>query len=428
MLFKDITILDQDLKVREHQYVGVDKERIAYVGDWAPEKDFGRQYSGQGKLLMSGFYNAHAHTPMTLLRGYGENLSLQAWLNQRIFPFEAKMTGSDAYWGMLLGLAESLRYGIVSTTDMYYFTRELARAAAESGVKNNLSHTITCFTEENLQELTCFKEAAEFVAECRGLGEGKLIPEIALHAEYTSTPKVVRQLAEYAKKEELRVQVHVSETAKEVADCKERHGKTPPRYLAELGLFDVPATAAHCVHLEEEDYEILAEKKVSVASCPISNLKLASGICDGPGLFGQGVNLALGTDSVASNNSLNFLEEIKAFALVQKIRQKDPRVITPREALYAATRAGALAQGRQDCGILAEGMRADLIVLDIRRPNMLPVHDLLNNLVYSADGGEVCLTMVDGRVLYENGEYTSIDIRRVMYEAERATHEILGRL
>jgi 5-methylthioadenosine/S-adenosylhomocysteine deaminase len=198
--------------------------------------------------------------------------------------------------------------------------------------------------------------------------------------------------------------------------------------MADCGAFDVPANAAHCVWLTDNDRDILAEKGVSVSSNPISNLKLASGMCDVVKLYDKGINVAIGTDSVASNNSLNFFEEMKAFALVGKIKSNDAAVMTPQQVLRSATRSGALAQGREDCGLLKEGFKADLIVVDTSCPNMQPAHNILNNLVFSADGKDVKLTMVDGDVLYRDGEFKDIDIEKTIAEADNARKEILAKL
>lgn len=376
-----------------------------------------------------GFYNAHAHTPMTLMRGYGENLPLQSWLHDRIFPFEGKLDEDAIYYGMMLGIAESLRFGIVSTTDMYYFCDIMAKAILESGVKNNLGRGITNFTDQDIYDLPGFKETKSLYMEYHNAGNGKIKVDVSLHAEYTSNPKTVSQLAEYAHSIGANMHVHVSETQAEHEECKKRHGgMTPVKYLNSLGLFDTKTTAAHCVWVEEEDIDILSEKGVTVASCPVSNLKLASGVCNVPLLLEKGVNVAIGTDSVASNNSLNFIEEMKFFALANKGSQLDPTLITPKEALRAATLAGAKSQGREDCGRLEKGYKADLIVVDISNPHMHPVHNLNNNIVYSASGSDVLLTMVDGKVLYKDGEFLTIDIEKVIYGAQKATNRIIGEL
>lgn len=429
MLFKNITILDENFIARDNMFVGIKGETIDYIGTEEPGAGYGDSYDGNGKLLMSGFFNSHAHTPMTLMRGYGENLSLQDWLTKRIFPFEDKLSGNAVYAGMMLGIAESLRFGIVSTTDMYYFCDEMARAVLESGVKNNLGRGVVNFSEDgDIALLPGFQETKHSFETYHNEGNGRLKIDVSLHGEYTSNPKTAKHLAEYAKLTGANVHVHVSETEFEHEECKKRHGLTPVQYLSKQGIFDTKATAAHCVWIEGDDFDILAEKGVTVASCPVSNLKLASGVCNVPLLLKKGVNVAIGTDSVASNNSLDMIEEMKFFAVANKGARFDPTLITPTETLQAATFAGAKAQGRNDCGKLAVGWKADLIVVDLTKPNMHPVHNLANNIVYSATGSDILLTMVDGKVLYNNGEYLTIDIEKAIYEAEKATNKILGEL
>ncbi len=428
MLFKDITILDENFEIKPHMYVGVKDDKIDYIGSKMPDGDYGRVYDGHEKLLMTGFFNAHSHSPMSLMRGYGENLTLQDWLGTKIFPFEDHLDSNAVYWGTYLDLAEATRFGVVSTSDMYYFCPDMARAYSAAGAKGNICRSIAAFEEEDFRKSSRGLESIEFYKEWHGRENGRIKVDMSLHAEYTSVPGVVKQLAEYTKEIGAGMQVHVSETKKEHEECIGRHGKTPTAYLADLGLFDTNATAAHCVWVTDEDMEILKEKKVTVATNPVSNLKLASGVCNVPALMKKGINVALGTDSVASNNSHNILAELKTFAIIQKTKWEDPTLITPKEAFYIATRAGALAQGRSDCGLLKEGFKADLIALDISVPNMHPVHDLLNNLLYSSSGSEVVMTMVDGKVLYEDGEFKTLDVEKAKAEVENAKNKILSQL
>ncbi|MDY2959971.1 MAG: amidohydrolase [Hornefia sp.] len=431
MLFKNITIIDENFDVKENKYVGTIKDKIAYIGDEMPQNssEYGKVYQGKGKLLMPGFYNAHAHSPMALMRGYGENMVLQDWLTKRIFPFEAKLTGDAVYWGTMLCMAESLRFGIVSTSDMYYFISDMVRAVSDIGGKNNISRSVVNFDGTSFSELDSTKELISAYENFNNIENQRIKIEASLHAEYTSDETTVKELALLAKKYGMSMQVHVSETRQEHEECKQRHGgKTPVKYLYDCGLFDVPAVAAHCVHIEDEDFAILKEKNVTVATNPVSNLKLASGIADTGKMLAKGINLAIGTDSVASNNSLNFIEEMKMLAVASKVRSMDPTAVTPKEVVYAATRGGALAQGRDDCGLLKTGMKADLVIMDIQKLYWHPIHDLLNNLVYSASGSDVELTMVDGKVLYNNGEYATIDEEKVIFEVESRTKEILAKL
>ena len=432
MFFADITLIDETMQVREHMYLGTSGEQISYLSAVPPADPslYGPQYSNcQGLLFIPGFFNAHSHAAMHLLRGYGENLSLHDWLNKRIFPFEAHLTADDIYWATLLGTAEMLRFGIVGTTDMYSEGVAMGKAFADSGIKANLSVGTTCFDGRAFTEMPQYAETLQMQELYHGYDHQRLQVDFSLHAEYTTSEKIVRGIAEAAAAAGLGIHCHVSETAFEVVGCRERHqGQSPVRYLCDLGVFDVPTTAAHCVHIDDDDIAILAEKRVNVASCPKSNMKLASGFCPVKKLLQSGVNVALGTDSVASNNNLNMLEELKTFALTHKGVSGDPTYITPTEALYAATRAGALSQGRQDCGYIKEGYRADIVAVDIDSIYMRPAHNHLNNLVYSACGSDVALTMVDGRILYDHGTFPELDIEKLFYHTDASCQRILEAL
>ena len=428
MLFCNIDILDGDLKHVRDCFVGTKDGRIGYIGRERPAGDWGREYDGRKKLLMSGFYNAHGHSPMSLMRGYGENMVLQDWLNKRIFPFEAKLDGEAVYWATMLSMAESFRSGIVSTSDMYYFCDDMARAYEESGAKGNIARSVANVTGEDPRKLTGFLEAKRFYEDYDGAADGRIKVDMSLHAEYTSDAATARALAEYAVEKNAIMQVHVSETRSEHEECIGRHGMTPAAYLEKNGIFDVPAVAAHCVYADDDDLDIFAEKGVTVAVNPVSNMKLASGICDSARIMKKGINVAIGTDSVASNNSLDFMEEMKFMAVCGKIAASDPTVPAPCDVIRAATAGGAAAQGRTDCGTLTEGAKADLIVVDLDTPYMHPLHDIINNVVYSCSGRDIKMTVIDGNIVYEDGSYTTMDIEKVIYNAEKAVDKILERL
>lgn len=428
MLFEHIAVLTPE-GVKDDRFVAVSGAHIVYIGGERPREAYGDTYNGRGKLLMPGFVNAHSHTPMTLMRGYGEELVLSDWLHTRIFPFEAHMTGGDIYWASLLGIAEMARYGVTSTSDMYYHLDDMARAFMGAGVKINMTNAVTNFTGAPYAQLRSTEEGHAALRDWNGAGDGLIRVDISLHAEYTNDEATVRAVAEDAAKNGCRVQVHISETQAEHEACKARRdGRSPVRFLRDCGLFDRPTTAAHCVWIEEEDRVILAEKGVTIASCPKSNLKLASGVFDARAALSHGIPVALGTDSVASNNNLNMLEELRTYLLIQKGFTGDPTLIAASEALHAATRVGALAQGRADCGEIREGLRADLVVLDTALPAMQPTHDLIANVAYSASGSDIVLTMCDGRVVYRDGEYPTIDIERVQYEVEASRKRILAEM
>ena len=428
MLFSNIRILDENFEIKDKMYVATEDDRIVYVGDCMPRGDYGDIRDGKGKLLMPAFHNAHGHSPMALLRGYAENMKLQDWLFTKVFPFEDKLDSNAVYWGTLLTMAEGMRFGIVSHSDMYYFLDDMVRATDESGMKANISRAITEFGDGDPWETVRLKEMKDTYERLDGAADGRVKIDISIHAEYTNSLRAMQAVADYCNQVGAINHIHISETKSEHEECKVKYGKTPVKLMNDIGAFDSKALAAHCVWVEDEDMDILKEKGVSVATNPMSNMKLASGIANVPEMLRRGINVAIGTDSVASNNSLNFFEEMKMFAIAPKIRFNDPTLITPKQTLYAATRAGALAQGREDAGLVKEGFKADLIMIDLEQPNMYPVHDLMNNLVYSASGTDIVMTMSDGKIVYENGEYKTLDIEKTMFEAQAATKNILSKL
>ena len=432
MLFKDITIINEYMKVQEHMYVGVQDKHITYLSDVPPEDEsvFGRIYDGTHKLLSPAFYNSHSHSAMYLLRGYGENLPLHDWLHTKMFPFEGQLTVDDVYTGTMASVAEMLRFGIVSTNDMYRHGEGMSRAFYESGVKANIARGIIC-SDPNTE----YKDTPEYRVTMKlkkqyaATQSDRIKVVFGIHAEYTNSPKIIKGVAQAAKEDNDRIHIHVAETANEVIECKKRNrGRTPVKFLQDCGVFDVPCTAAHCVHLSEHDISILKRHKVIVASCPKSNLKLGSGFLPVHKLRDAGITIALGADSAASNNNLNMLEEAKIYALIHKGITGDPTLITPGQAWYSATRAGALAQGREDCGIIKKGYRADMIVFDTYKPHMYPRHNMLTNLLYSASGSDICMTMVDGKILYEDHNFPEMDIKYIIRKSNEACRRIIQEL
>lgn len=425
MLFSDISVLDASFHCKPHQYVATEGKKIVYIGDEKPEGDFGELYNGHNRLLMSGLCNAHSHAAMTLLRGYAENLPLDRWLNERVFPFEDKIQNEDAYYSTMLAIAEMLRTGTTSFTDMYFFSEHVIKGVGESGIKCNFGRAITSFSDCDISEIPSFRESEELVKTYHNAFEGRLKIDMSLHAEYTNRRTVMEQFAESVKAHGLRAHIHLSETEKEHEECKQRHGGlTPTELFAACGVFDVPTTAAHCVWVTDSDMDILKEKGVTVATNPASNLKLGSGVCNIYALLKKGINAALGTDSVASNNNLDMFREMYLCALLPKGFYRRPDVVSERDVLKMATQNGYAAQGRTDCGTIEVGNRADLIVVDLDTVHMCPHNDTVNHLVYAASGADVLLTMADGKVLYKDGAYTTIDIEKVKREVEARTERI----
>lgn len=428
ILFEKITIINEDFNIEKDMFVEIKEDRISYVGKECPPGNFDRRYDGKNRLLLPGFVNSHAHTPMVLLRGYSENRTLQDWLYNSVFPFEDELTGEDVYNGMLLGIAEMLKVGIVSTSDMYFECESMCRAALETKTKFNICNAATCFDGGDFKNDSSYRETEAVLKYYHGANNGAILADASVHAEYTSIPKTVLQVREYALEKGLNMHIHLSETKKEYEECIERHGKTPTRYFYDLGAFDLNTTAAHCVWMNDEDIDILKEKNVNVATNPVSNLKLASGVMRAGKMIEKGINICIGTDGMASNNSLNMLEEIKLYAILHKGISGNPCIITPKEALKAATINGFIAQGRNDSGLIKEGYKADIIVIDTDKPWYYPEHNFINNLVYSGNGADVCMTVSDGNILYENGEYTTVDYERAKYNLCRSKDSVLEKL
>ena len=425
MLFCNIGLVDENFDYKENMYVGVQDDRIEYIGKEKPVKDYGEEYDGSRKVLMPGLVNAHTHSPMTLLRGYAENLPLDRWLNERVFPFEDRLNCDRAYYGTMLSIAEQLKSGTTSSSDMYFFQDGVLKAVKDAKAKTNFSRSLVSFGDDDFYHNDRVKEALEAVEKYHLTENGRIKVDMCLHAEYTNTLKFIEQFGEYTKDKGLINHIHLSETKSEHENCKQKYGKTPARVFYDAGAMDAQTLFAHCVWIEPSDIELFKEKGASVAHCPASNLKLGSGVCDTYALLQSGINVAIGTDSAASNNSLDMLREMYLAAILPKGINNKADIITPKQILKMATRNGALAQGREDCGLVKEGFKADVIVLDLNKPNMYPDFDVINNIVYSANSSDVLMTMVDGEVLYRNGEFKYIDVEKVGFECNRIVREVV---
>lgn len=420
ILFSNITAVTMadKLPVILGAYVGVTDGKIRYISTKPPQESAERIIDGRGMVLMPGLINCHAHLPMTPLRGYGDDHDLQDWLNNYIFPKEDLWDSRAIRAATLLGLAECIRFGTTSVSDMYYFSDDICQCVADTGIKGNISRSITVFGDDY-----CFdthgpsQELAALHEKWNGYDGGRIKTEVSIHAEYTSFDKVWHALAEYAINNELGMQVHVSETKSEHESCLEKYGLTPAQLLDVYHVWDARSLAAHCVWLTEEDMDLFARRGVTAVHCPNSNLKLASGIAPVRKMLDKGMNVALGTDGVSSSNNADLFEAIKLAALLSNGSTLDPTSLTAQEALKLATLNGAKAQGREgECGMIAPGMDADLIMLDFAQPHLIPCHNPISNLVYAASGHDVRMTMVRGKILYEDGQFTTIDLNAVLRE------------
>ena len=353
-----------------------------------------------GTAILPPFYNTHTHAAMTLLRGYADDKELFTWLNDHIWPFEAKMTAQDIYEGSRLAILEMIRSGTVFFNDMYWQSDETVRAASEMGIRACVGMTVTDFIGEAAIEAT-FERLAALNPGNWADDAGLVRLTLAPHAVYTVCEKLWRRCADFARERGLLLHIHLAETQKEVADCVAAHGKTPVRWLDSLGVLGENVIAAHVVHVDDEEISILRERGVVVAHNPCSNMKLASGTFRSQAFSRAGCRVTIGTDGNASNNNLDMGEETKFAALLAKV-SGNPEALPAEEALAWATRNGAEAFGI-DAGVIAEGRLADAVLVDLNNERLVPSHNLISNWVYSADSRCIRDVICNGKFLMRSG-------------------------
>ena len=375
----------------------IERERISNITlrNQATEKS-------NNRLVLPGLVNCHGHTAMTLVRGLGGGLPLQRWLEEAIFPVEAKMRPEDVYAGTAWGVREMLAGGTTSVADMYDFPGDCARAFAEGGMKARVCRVGLGFVPGRLND--CIEFTRSFNSALAPHPSSLVSADLCIHSEYLTDEAFCRGLAEANKELKRPLHVHVSETEKEHNECIARHGKTPIAYLAETGLLDHGGYAAHCVWCTDDDFRIMAEKGVSLIHNPTSNMKLGSGFARVPRAMELGVNVALGTDGCASNDNLDLFEEMHIASLIHKGLSKDPTVLSAWDVVDMATVNGAKALGLSDTGEIAVGKKADLCVVDLDKPHLTPCLDIPNLVVNSMHASDVAETWVDGKRVYKKSK------------------------
>ena len=424
-----ILCLKDDAK-REYQIIEgelwVRGDSIAYIGDG---RDTGsvlqpgevilwdREIDASGKLILSGFKNAHTHTAMTFLRSFADDLPLQSWLFDQVFPREGQLTEDDCYWLNILGIMEYLTSGITSNFDMYFFPPVDAKASADTGFRtvqtsglNNFGGTVELM-EENYHIVNEMSDLTSFI--------------VGFHAEYTTSMELMEGVAKLAQKLKSPVFLHNSETKSEVEECIGRWSKTPTQLTEDLGMYEYGGGGYHCVWMDDADFEIFKKRGLTAVTNPASNLKLASGIAPISRYLSEGISVAIGTDGPASNNCLDMFREMFLTTALAKVKDMDAAAVPANEVLYMATTAGARAMGLSDCDDLAVGKKADLVMIDLMQPNMQPENNLVKNLVYSGSKQNVTMTMVNGRILYEGGKF---DIGFDPKEIYAKANAIIGRM
>lgn len=403
----------------------IENQLIVYAGKRcdAPAFEADETIDGKGALAMPGLCNMHTHTPMTLLRSIGSDLPLDRWLNEAIFPVEKHLTDDAVRAGTDLGIMEMLRFGTTSFNDMYMHMDMEAEAVRDSGMRALLGHGVVDF-DESCSDLL---PNIDLIEKWNHAADDRIRVSLAPHSEGATTQKLMEKVFKAAETYHVPVHIHVSETKLDFDGSVERRGLTPPQYLKKLGLTKHPILAAHCVWFTDEDIELFADCGAVILHNPISNLKLASGVAPIAKMLKMGCKVALGTDGVASNNNLNLWEEIKLMPMLQKGITLDPTVVSPAQTIAAATSVGAQGLGYDNLGLLKEGYLADLILLRMDAAHMSPCHDLEGNLVYAAQGSDVCMTMVNGKVLYRDGEYTTLNPKLVMERANKEAALLMER-
>jgi 5-methylthioadenosine/S-adenosylhomocysteine deaminase len=398
---------------------------ITYVGPaaTAPAGTEGEQLiNAAGRLLMPGLVNAHTHLAMTVFRGYADDMPLKPWLEDKIWPVERQLKHDDVYWGALLGVVEMLRGGVTCFADMYHFTEAVVEAAWEGGIRAAPSGVLLGFWDDAAERL---QQLVEYCLQLRAEKSRRIHPMLGPHAPYTCNDQLLGEVAAAAREHDLGLHIHLAETAGEVTESLQLRRVTPVRHLLELGLLAGQITAAHCVHLTDEDIALLAEHQVGVAHCPGSNMKLGSGFAPTAELLAAGAVVGLGTDGAASNNNLDLMEEMRLAALFPKGISSDPTVVPATAALRMATLGGAQALGLgQLIGSLEPGKRADCIIVDLSGAHNQPLFDVESQLVYAARSSDVDSVIVEGEVLLHDGKFTQLDEAEIIHQAAAVAHAL----
>ena len=413
--------MKQDCQVISEAELWIEDGVVVYAGDaeGAPDPSgvsWDREIDGKGNMVLPGFKNAHTHSAMTFLRSFADDLPLDQWLNRQVFPMEAKLTEEDVYYLCKLAILEYLTSGITANFGMYMKPAQIAQASVDCGFCTVIAGALNNFTssleeeEENYEKMNRYHPLIRY--------------QLGFHAEYTTSEELLTGLAKLAARYRAPVYTHNSETAREVEECRLRHKTTPTVYLDSLGLFEYGGGGYHCVHMSREDLRIFQEKKLYAVTNPASNLKLASGIAPVGEMSRMGIPVAIGTDGPASNNCLDMFREMFLVTGLGKLKEQEAAAIPADQVLRMACVDGARAMGLWDRDSLTEGKRADLVLIDLKQPNMQPENNLVKNLVYSGSKQNVKLTMVDGKILYEDGRFFVGESPELIY---RKANEIIRR-
>lgn len=427
LLIKNIDVLSMNgnEEIIKNTNIYIDGSNIKHIGEIREDFEITRIIDGKNKLAMPGLVNGHTHIGMSLLRNFADDLPLHDWLTKKIWPTETNLTGEDVYWGSLLSMVEMIESGTTAFCDMYFFMEEVAKGLEKSGMRGVLTRGLIEDKDDSNVKLS---ETRDLFNNWNGKADGRIKVIVAPHAPYTCSPEFLIKIMELARDLNAGIHVHLSETKKEVEDSFEIYGKSPIKHVYDLGLLDFHTVAAHCVHVDDNDIEMLYEKNVYPVNNPGSNLKLASGFAPVDKMLKKGIKVALGTDGSSSNNNLNMFEEINLAAIVNKSVNLDAISVPAYKAIEMATVNGAKAlDWGSEIGSLEEGKKADLILIDLDKPHLYPRHNLISALAYGVQGSDVDTVIVDGNILMEKRMVKTLDVEKIKFMAEKQAQDLVNR-
>ncbi|MDR0287729.1 MAG: amidohydrolase [Clostridiales bacterium] len=428
--------IDKD-NIIANGYVGITDGKIDFISSDRSDADnfivkYGNgleRIDASNKVIISGLVNSHTHTPMVILRNYGSDRTLQDWLFNKIIPKEQLLSEDDVYWGSLAAQAEMIKSGTTAFADMYFYMDSIAKAVADSGMRANLCVPVLTNDWSSGKKVTkeIISQAKEYLRNWNNSNSGRIKTYVELHSTYLYDAAKLYNNIETAKEMNTGIHMHLHETIKEVTESVSEFGKEPIEMLEELGAFNVPVVAAHCVHMSETAMGIITKYNVNVAHNPTSNMKLASGFCPVPEFLRRGINVALGTDGCASNNNLNMFEEMHITALIHKGYTLNPTVLKAYEVITMATENGAKAIGFGDiCGKLEVGRAADIIIVKLSGTHLTPLNDLESAIVYSMQGQDVDTVIVNGKILMKKRQFRYLDEELIMAKVRSIAKRIFN--
>ena len=425
ILIKNALILSPNTNFKNKQSILIKDNLIAEISSQIDESNASKIIDATGKIVIPGLINTHTHLSMTLFRGLADDLSLDSWLNDHIWPMEANLNGDFCYIGALLGAVELIKSGTTTFSDMYFYMEDVARAIDEAGIRAVLSYGMIDFGYEEKRKNE-IKANLELFEACDGMADGRIKVFFGPHSPYTASEELLIKVRELADEYNMGIHIHVSETQKEIEDVSSQKGLRPFEYLDKIGFLGPDVVAAHSVWLSDNEIEIIKKNNVKISHNPCSNMKLASGVAPVSKLIENDICVSIGTDGASSNNNLDLIEELKTASLLQKVSTLDPKVLNSDEAIAMGTIKGAEALGLEsEIGSIEVGKKADIILIDTNSANMVPdSSSLSSNIIYSANGSNVDTTICDGKILMENKKLVVLDEEEIYKKARQAIKEL----